>query len=147
MYQLEKYPVKIKQIVDVICEARLEDIPHVVEEEQPDVVMSLGPCQPAGAVYYSNNQITCTAPTTFMAICYFMPMIVEDGEDGYIPDHLVMLTVCKALSILSEESGDVEQCARYEAVFTQLVNSYNENFLDTLPNTLSQGYKINAHQL
>ena len=81
---------------------------HMLFKKNKLMLMSLGPCH-AGAIYYSNNQI-CTAPATFMAICYFMPMIVEDGEDGYIPDHLVMLTVCKALSILSVLQGMLEQC-------------------------------------
>ena len=114
MYQLEKYPVKIKQIVDVICETRLEDIPHVVQDEQPDVVMSLRPL-PARERIYSNNQITCTAPATFMAI-YILLMIVEDGEDGYIPDHLVMLTVCK-LSILAE-SGILNSAQDISCVYS-----------------------------
>lgn len=146
MFQTELYPIKIKQIIDLICEERLTDMPNV-EHTDPLRDIVLAPCQPAGSVYYSNNQITVPSSSEFMMLCYCLPMIVEDGDEGHIPDHLVMLTVCKALSILAESSEDVALCARYEAVYIQLVNAYNKNIIETLPNSLTRGFKLNAYSI
>lgn len=65
----------------------------------------------------------------------------------YIPDHLVLLTVSKALALKAVQDQDVEQAARYEAVFTQLVNIYNLNIVETEPSVLTRAFGVTPYVL
>jgi len=101
----------------------------------------------SGSVYYSNNLISCEGDAVCYLVCYCIPKIrtVYGNED--IPDHLVYLTLCKALSMQADDDGDVEQAGRYEAVLTQLINAYNINIVETLPRSHGQGFTLNAYTI
>lgn len=153
-----EFPVKIKEITDIICSERLSEIPEQNDIYEPaDIEMKLGVTDNvSGSVYYSNNMISTTSNAVFILLCYCMPEMLSEeliGEDDepyteyYVPDHLVMLTLAKALSISSENAGDIEQSTRYEAVVTQLVNAYNLNMIENLPNSLIQGFTLSPYEL
>lgn len=154
---IDKYPVRIKEITDLICEKRLDSLPVSNYTDLPVLNIQLGKhSEPKGTVYYSNNMISCAEPATFYLACYCMPKIIDEvltlsnGRQrtvSHIPDHLVILTLCKALSILAEEAGDVHQCLRYETVLTQLINAYNESMAETSASSLVQGFKLNAYTI
>jgi len=153
-----EYPVRIKEITDIICSERLSEIPEQNEiYEAPDIEMKLGVTDNvSGLVYYSNNMISTTDDAVFILLCYCMPEMTseelldehdEPYTEYYVPEHLVMLTLAKALVIIADNASDIEQATRYEAVVTQLVNAYNLNMIENLPNSLSQGFNLTPYEL
>lgn len=153
-----EYPVHIKEITDIICAERLTEMPALnLAYGQVDIEFKLGVTDSvSGSIYYSNNVISTPDDCVFVLLCYCMPDMVSeeliDDDDlpyteYYIPDHLVMLTLAKALALSSEASGDIEQAMRYEAIVVQLVNAYNANMVENLPNSLTQGFTLTPYEL
>lgn len=140
-----RYKVKIKEITEIICKDRLSTQPTFSEAiDSPDVTYDLGVSDTvSGSVYYVNNTVTTTEPSVFLITCYCVPLIsnLDDGVtprgegDEYIPDHLVILAITKAMSVRCQQRGDVDGLGRFEAIYTQLVNAYNINIMAFEPKT------------
>ena len=141
--------VLIKEVIDVVTEERLTDIPSHsgIANTGIDIKLIYGDTI-SGSVYFANNTIITQDDATFLMLFYAIPEPWEEDDGDYsIPNHFAMITIAKAQAILAQESNSVDMCSRYEAVVAQLTNLYNNNIIEFLPSSHTSGFKLNAYSI